>query len=57
MKSGMSHPHFRDHFRLQGGYKRKGRMERVTEAHGVAWLLRKGGLELGGGWLNKKNGA
>lgn len=31
-------------------------MERVTEAPGVAWLLRKGDLELGGGLLNKKMG-
>lgn len=56
MKSGMSHPHFRGHLGLQDGQKGKSRMERVTEAPGVAWLLRKGALELGGGLLNKNWG-
>lgn len=56
MKSGMSHPHFRGHLGLQDGQKGKSRTERVTEAPGLAWLLRKGALELGGGLSNKNWG-
>lgn len=52
----MSHPPFGGHFGLKDGYKGKSGMERVTEASGDAWLLRKGCLELGGGLLNKKVG-